>query len=73
MVKFFRDQSDVDRLVEEFEYLEIPVKTTCVCIRDYGQSECIDMGSSCRAGIYIITPDEFDFVSEMVFCEFEGY
>jgi hypothetical protein len=60
MDHFFWDQAIADAVTYDLESLGIEHEVICGCVRDHGQTECIDMGSSCRSGVYIRAHDKYN-------------
>jgi len=66
MDHFFWDQAIADSVTYDLESLDIEHEVICGCVRDHGQKECFDLGSSCRSGVYVRAHDKYnDLISSL--------
>ena len=57
MFLHYKDQATAEEVESILKSMQVPVEMECSCIRDHGQEQCLDMGSSCRGGRYLTVSD----------------
>jgi len=62
MFLYYKDQSIAEEVEHMLDYLRIPSEMECSCTKDRGLSQCLDMGSSCRGGVYLTVPEKYSTV-----------
>jgi len=66
MFIYYEDQSIAEEVEYLLNYLRIPVEMECSCTRDHGLDQCLDIGSSCRNGVYLTIADEYGAIMNML-------
>jgi len=66
MFRFYKDQSIAEDVEQILTWLHIPVEIECPCTKDHGLSQCLDIGSSCREGVYLTVADKYSTILGML-------